>query len=240
MKRLYFFLVLGLITYGCKEGVKVPHTSVFGVGGATGPALRSLTAILPSNITPPTFPTFLDSIKYETAVFKILVDGQEDPNAEVYVGSTKLNYYSDNGLYMLMDSNGIPQSINLSAGTEIFIHTGKHDENIRFYLPELNPPDSISVDTGITVGDSIRVSWSAVVGADSIQVFFKLNDKDPHIKNLPPNATQYYIPSSYVSDTGSAFLMVSALKYLKIENTVPPSTMLLIKSSAYPLPIRIR
>ncbi|EJF05889.1 hypothetical protein ThvES_00020490, partial [Thiovulum sp. ES] len=131
-------------------------------------------------------------------------------------------------------------SISLSAGTEVSIRTQRYGENIKFTLPTLNPPDSIAVDTGIRVGDSVRISWSAVTGADSIQVFFKLNDKDPHIKNLPPNANQYYVPSSYVSDTGTAFLMVSALKYLKIEDALPPSTMLLIKSKAYPLPIRVR
>jgi hypothetical protein len=107
MKRFYFLLLASLAIYGCKK-TKVPHTSVFGVGGSTGPALRSL----PSNITPPTFPSFLDSIKYETAIFKILVDGQEDPNAEVVVGSTRLSYSSDKGLYMLVDSNGIPKPVD--------------------------------------------------------------------------------------------------------------------------------
>jgi hypothetical protein len=239
MKRFYFLLLASLAIYGCKK-TKVPHTSVFGVGGSTGPALRSLYSLLPSNITPPTFPSFLDSIKYETAIFKILVDGQEDPNAEVLVGSTRLSYSSDKGLYMLVDSNGIPKPVELSAGTEISIRTNKYNESIKFSLPALNPPDSIAVDTGIRVGDSIRVSWSSVSGVDSIQVFFKLNDKDPYIKNLPPTATYYYIPSSYVSDTGTAFLMINALKYLKIQDAIPPSTMLLIKGKAYPLPIRVR
>ncbi len=239
MRRFYFLaFVIFLIT--CKDRTKVPHTSVLGVGGATGPALRSLYSILPSNVSVPTFPSFLDSIKYETALFKILVDAQEDPNAEVYVNSTKLKYSQDKGLYMIEDSNGIPQNLTLADGTKIIIRTNKYNEEIIFYLPSLYPPDSIVVDTGIRVGDSIRISWNTVIGADSIQIFFKLNDKDPHIKNLPPNATHYYIPSSYVSDTGNALLMVSALKYLGIQNALPPSVMLLIKTKAYPLPIRIR
>ncbi|MEO0139902.1 MAG: hypothetical protein ABIL16_08575 [candidate division WOR-3 bacterium] len=241
MKRLSFIIFGLLFITSCKEKVSISHTSVFGVGGATGPALRSFYSILPSNITPPSFPAFLDTIKYETAIFKVLVDGQEDPSAHVQVGSTLLKYYSDKGLFMLADSNGIPQNINLSGGTNIRIHTAKYGEDIQFTLPSVNPPDSISVDTIFhSVGDSIFVSWNAVSGADSIQVFFKLNDQNPYIKNLPPNATSHYIPSSVVSDTGTALLMINVLKYIKIEKALTPSTMLLIKGTAFPMPIRIQ
>lgn len=242
MKRLASIVLVGsaILLVSCKNKVNVAHTTVFGVGGATGPALRSFYSILPSNITPPSFPSAFDTLKYETALFKVLVDGQEDPSAQVSVGSTQLQYRSDKGLYMLVDSNGVPLNVNLSGGTIVKIFTAKYGENIEFTLPNTSAPDSISVDSIFhSVGDSILVSWNAVRDVDSIQVFFKLNDKDPYIKNLPPTATSYYIPSTVVNDTGNALLMINVLKYISIEKALTPSTMLLLKGRAYPLPIRI-
>ncbi len=241
MKRLLYVVVLGTVLVSCKNKVSISHTSVFGVGGATGPALRSIYSILPSNVNLPSLPATFDTIKYETAAFKVLVDAQEDPSAQVSIGNTQLRYYQDKGLFMLVDSNGVPGNLNLSGGTLIKISTAKYGENIEFTLPSVNPPDSIAVDTIFHgVGDSIFVSWNTTGGADSIQIFFKLNDNNPYIKNLPPTTTSYYIPSSAVNDTGTAFLMINVLKYVKIDKALPPSVMLLVKGSAYPFPIRIR
>lgn len=228
------------VLLSCNEKGELIHTHVFGTGGGVGPALSAFTAFLPSEYGSITPPAGLDTLKYESAFFKVLVDGQEYSEADVKVGDVSLRYSSDNGLYMALDDSGNPVRVNLSAGTSVSIYVPKYDERVQFSLPEVNPPDTVLVDTPIhTVGDSIRISWSPVSGADSVQVFFKLADKDPHVKNLPPTDTVYFVPASEVDTTGVATVMVNALKLVGISSAQKPSFMVLLKGKALP-PITVQ
>ncbi|NPB04423.1 MAG: hypothetical protein GXO39_08450 [Thermotogae bacterium] len=239
MRRVFFlgFLVLGLTA--CQEGTSLVHTHVFGSGGATGPALSALTSLIPSEYGSVGVPAGLDTLQYESAFFKVLVDLQEYDEAEVKVGDLTLNYQSDKGLYMPIDSLGNLVEVTLAGGTSVSVVVPKYNEHINFTLPDVSAPDTVNVDTLVhAVGDSILVSWTPVSDADSIQVFFKLGDNTPYVKNLPPTATSYVIPSSVVNTSGTAMLMVSVIKFVNIAEAQKPSFMLLVKGKALP-PLRV-
>ena len=224
---------------GCKEEISLTHTHVFGTGGSTGPALTTLTALIPSEYGSVSLPAGLDTLTYESAFFKVLVDLQEYGEATVKVGDVELTYQSDKGLYMALDSSGAPVEVPLEGGTQVSITVPKYNEHISFTLPDVSPPDTVVVDTLVhSVGDSIRVSWSPVSGADSVQVFFKLADRDPYIKNLPPTDTVFYIPAAKVDTTGTALIMVNVLKLVNIAEGQKPSLMILVKGKVLP-PVRV-
>ena len=239
MRRTVLLGVALLALAGCEEGIPLSHTHVFGTGGATGPALTTLTTLLPSEYGSVSLPTGLDTLTYESAFFKILVDLKDYGEATVKVGDVELTYQSDKGIYMALDTSGAPVEVPLSGGTEVSITVPKYNERILFTLPDVTPPETVLVDTLVhSVGDSIVVSWSPVSGVDSIQVFFKLADRDPYVKNLPPTTTNFTIPASLVDTTGNALIMVNVLKLVNIAEGQKPSYMILVKGKVLP-PVRV-
>ncbi len=236
MRRVFVLSSLVLLALaGCKDEVSLTHTHVFGTGGAVGPALTTLTALIPSEYGSVPMPGGMDTLTYESAFFKILVDLQEYGEADVKVGDVSLTYQSDKGLYMALDSSGAPVEVSLAGGTQVNITVPKYSERISFTLPAVSPPDTVMVDTLVHAqGDSIRVSWSPVNDVDSVQVFFKLADRDPYIKNLPPTDTVFYIPAAKVDTTGTALIMVNVLKLVNIAEGQTPSYMIIVKGKALP------
>ncbi|NPA80199.1 MAG: hypothetical protein GXO29_04020 [Thermotogae bacterium] len=237
--RKFLLILPAVVLLGCKDEISLVHTHVFGTGGATGPALTTLTSMIPSEYGSVLMPEGMDTLTYESAFFKILVDLQEYGDATVKVGDVTLTYQSDKGLYMALDSSGAPVEVPLDGGTTVSVQIPKYNEYISFTLPDLAPPDTVLVDTVVhSVGDSIMVVWTPVSGADSIQIFFKLADNKPYLKNLPPTDTMYVIPSDVVNTTGTAILMVNALKLVNIADAQKPSYMFLIKGKVLP-PVRV-
>ncbi len=233
MKRLLVALGLALVLAGCGVEERVPRTTVLVSAGRVGPALTALVQMLPEGfeVQPP---EGWDTLDVQTAAAAVLVDAQPDSTSTVQIGSYELPYDSSLGLYVPVDSEGVPVLLELQDGDPIVIYSP--EDTVRGSLPQCPRIAGIILPETVQVGSSFEVSWSYDGGEpDSVMVAFKLPGRQTYTVFLDGSATSTTIPADRVDTTGLGTVTVSALMLDALEGGTPGSYVLYNKSDVAPV-----
>jgi len=237
MKRFALAIALAFLLVSCEEAIeKIPRTTVVVSVGSAGPALNALLQLLPGGfqINPP---ADWDTFSLETAMAGVLVDGAPCDSATVNVAGTVLPYDSTTGLYVPIDSSGLPIFLQLGAGDPVTIYSPY--DTVTGVIPEC--PDIV----GLVVPDSqqantaMNVSWSYSAGTpDSVMISFKIPGRNTYTKIIGGQNTSYVIPSDKIDTTGLASVSVSSLVLdTELDGATPGSFILYNKSDFAPVVI---
>lgn len=235
MRKFLVSLTLAALIAGCGVEERVPRTTVLLSAGRVGPALTALVQMLPEGfeVEPP---AGWDTLDVQTALAAVLVDAQPDSSSVVQVGDYTLPYDSTTGLYVPVDSEGVPVLLELSDGDPIVVYSPQ--DTVRGSLPQCPRVVGVVLPETVKVGSDFTVSWSYDGGEpDSALVAFKVPGRATYTVFLDGSQTSVTIPGSEVqADSATlATVTVSALMLDALEGGTPGSYVLYSKSEVAPV-----
>lgn len=233
MHRFIIGVILVATLLGCQKAMEaIPRTTVLLVVGEAGPSLTILQNNLPEGAEV-NLPQEWDTLSVQTAMGVVVVDAETDTSALFTVASHTLLYDTTTGLYLALDSTGIPSWLQLDPGDPVEVISSQ--DTATGQLPETPEIIITQVPDSVGVGQDITVSWSYSSGEpDSVMVDLSLGGQRVFSETYPGSTTSATIPGSEVDTSGAGIITITGytLSVGALEGATPLSTVIFSRSEA--------
>ena len=237
MRKILIVGALAFVLMSCEQTIEqVPRTTVVVSVGSAGPALQALLNFLPEGLTV-NVPSDWDTLSVETATMGVLVDAQPCTTATCIISGHQLNYDTTTGLYLPIDTTGLPSYMEINPGDGITVYST--EDTVSGSVPSCpgvvltDPPDSLQAGTDLVL------NWSYDSGTpDSVMISVKAPGHDTYNHIMAGSNTSYTVPGSQLDSAGVASVSVSALEFQwGLDGATPGSFILYTRSEFAPVVI---